>query len=412
MRDPPNAHPGLEAAEPNDIPPAGDWWEMYQDPSSTRSRSGWRFPTRPWRRGGQLPGGARPGRRGAGPGWFPTSPPDPSVIRSRASASANPAAASVLGHRPGTTTSTPRGPAGTGTRTLYTLPLEASYEVDLWGRVRNQSRRAGHGAGQRRNLQTALLSTQSQLARTISQLRATDEQRRILDTHAGRLRGEPAPGRRLFNNGLASDEDLAEADTQLDSAEAQATDLGVARAQYEHAIAVLIGVPPANFRSPSAFNAALPAVPLGCPRTCSSAGPDVAAAERQVAAANAGIGIARAAYFPNLTLNASAGFEATSLNQAFRLAQPLLVGRPEPCQPLFDGGLQARRERAGPGAVRCRRSPLPPDRAGRAPGGGGQPREPADPLEGGDAAAPGDGRRPAGGGGSRSSGTRTGWTAT
>ena len=146
---------------------------------------------------------------------------------------------------------------------------------------------------------TALLSTQSALAQDYFALRAVDEQRRILDTTLGDYEASLHLVRALFNNGLASEEDLAEADTQLDAAEAQATDLGVARAQYEHAIAVLIGVAPAQFSvSVRPFDTALPLIPVGLPSTLVERRPDIAAAERHVAAANAGIGIARAAYFP------------------------------------------------------------------------------------------------------------------
>ena len=194
---------------------------------------------------------------------FPTVSAAPSVIRSRSSATAG-SSSTGAGQGPATNANNNTGP-----RTEYTLPLEASYEVDLWGSVRNsvaQNRYAAQASAA--NAATALLSTQSALAQDYFALRATDEQRRILDTTLGDYEASLHLVRTLYNNGLASEEDMAEADTQLDAAEAQATDLGVARAQYEHAIAVLIGVAPADSRC--RFGLSTPRSPLFrsvCPPT-------------------------------------------------------------------------------------------------------------------------------------------------
>jgi NodT family efflux transporter outer membrane factor (OMF) lipoprotein len=134
---------------------------------------------------------------------------------------------------------------------------------------------------------------------------------------------------------------MAEADTQLAGAEAQETDLGIARAQYEHAIAVLIGVPPAQFSVAVApFNPALPQVPVGLPSDLIERRPEIAGAERQVAAANAGVGIARAAYFPNITLSASGGFESTNLTHLLDWPNRIWSVGPSLVQPLFDAGLR------------------------------------------------------------------------
>jgi NodT family efflux transporter outer membrane factor (OMF) lipoprotein len=346
---------GWKLAEPNDSLVRGYWWELYQDKQLNDleervviSNQTVAAAEANYRVARAMVGEARAN-------LFPTVSAAPSVIRSRSSASGSSGGTTVSaggtssngGSAGGSSTSTGVAPVsgggnGTGPRTEYTLPFEASYEVDLWGSVRNsvaQSRYTAEASAA--NVQTAILSTQSALAQDYFALRATDEQRRILDTTLGDYSASLHLVRTLFNNGLASEEDLAEADTQLDSAEAEATDLGVARAQFEHAIAVLIGVPPSRFSiSVSRFNPALPTIPLGVASDLLERRPDIAAAERQVAAANAGIGIARAAYFPNLTISGLAGFESNSLSSLLDWPNRIWSIGPTLVQPLFDGGLR------------------------------------------------------------------------
>jgi outer membrane protein TolC len=272
---------GWKIAEPRDDALRNNWWEMYGDPqlNDLEDRVAISNQTVAIAEANYRAARAMVGEAQAA--LFPNVTADPSVVRSRSSA------AVTSGGSSGPTTSSGGG-GGTGTRTYFTLPAEASYQVDLWGSVRNSLH----------------------LVRT------------------------------LYNNGLASEEDLAEADTQLDAAEAQATDLGIARAQFEHAIAVLIGVPPAHFSvGVRPFNSALPTIPVGLPADLLERRPDIATAERQVAAANAGIGIARASYFPNLTLSASAGFESTSLSSLFDWPNRFWSFGPSVVQTLFDGGL-------------------------------------------------------------------------
>jgi NodT family efflux transporter outer membrane factor (OMF) lipoprotein len=325
---------GWKIAEPRDDALRNNWWEMYGDPqlNDLEDRVAISNQTVAIAEANYRAARAMVGEAQAA--LFPNVTADPSVVRSRSSA------AVTSGGSSGPTTSSGGG-GGTGTRTYFTLPAEASYQVDLWGSVRNtiaqSSRNAQASAGE---VATALLTTQSALAQDYFSLRATDEQRRILDTTLADYEASLHLVRTLYNNGLASEEDLAEADTQLDAAEAQATDLGIARAQFEHAIAVLIGVPPAHFSvGVRPFNSALPTIPVGLPADLLERRPDIATAERQVAAANAGIGIARASYFPNLTLSASAGFESTSLSSLFDWPNRFWSFGPSVVQTLFDGGL-------------------------------------------------------------------------
>jgi NodT family efflux transporter outer membrane factor (OMF) lipoprotein len=347
---------GWKLAEPNDSLLRGNWWELYHDTqlNELEERVAISNQTIAAAEANYRVARAMVGEAQAS--LFPTVSVAPSVIRSRSSASNSSGGSSAsFASTGGTTTSgasTGGSSSSTGVATVsggstvpktdYTLPFEASYELDLWGSVRNSVAQSRYNAeASAANVQTAILSTQSTLAQDYFALRATDEERRILDTTLGDYEASLHLVRTLYNNGLASEEDMAEADTQLDSAEAQATDLGVARAQYEHAIAVLIGVPPSRFSIGfSRFNATLPVIPVSVPSDLLERRPDIAAAERQVAAANAGIGIARAAYFPNLTINASAGFESNTLGTLLDWPNRMWSLGPTLVQPLFDGGLR------------------------------------------------------------------------
>jgi NodT family efflux transporter outer membrane factor (OMF) lipoprotein len=336
---------GWKVADPNDAVLRGKWWELYNDSQLDDLEERVAISNQTVIAAEANYRAARALVAEAQSNLFPALNLEPSVIRSRTSASGASAPAtgtSTGGSSSTTTTPTSGGGGGTGPRTDFTLPVEASYEIDLWGSIRNTVAQNKYTAqASAAAVATALLSTQTTLAEDFYELRATDEQRRILDTTLADYEASLHLVRALYDNGLASEEDLAEADTQLDSAEAEATDLGIARAQYEHAIAVLIGVPPAKFSMEFVrFNPALPEIPVGVPADLLERRPDVAAAERQVAAANAGIGIARAAYFPNLTIGASAGFESTNLTQLLDWPNRMWSIGPTLVQPLFDGGLR------------------------------------------------------------------------
>ena len=255
-----------------------------------------------------------------------------------------PGTGTPTGNPTGTPTATTGGATATSgstaPHTIYSLPLEASYQIDLWGSVRNNvAENRFNAEASAAQLATALLSTQSTLAQDYFQVRLADEERRILDTTLEDFQANLHLVQTLYKNGLDSEEDVAQAETQVQSAMAQATDLGNTRAQYEHAIAVLIGVPPSKFSLPYArFNQKLPPVPVGLPADLIERRPDIATAERQVAASNAAIGVARAAYFPALTISGSAGFESTAISQLLKWPDRFWSIGPELAQTLFDGG--------------------------------------------------------------------------
>ena len=323
---------GWKLAEPSESAPRGNWWEAYHDPQLNDLESKVAISNQTVAQAEANYRVAHAMLEEAQAGLFPTVSVDPSVVRSRSSGS-------VASNGPQVVNSGASG--GVGPRTEFTLPFEATYEVDLWGSVRNMVAQNSFTAqASAAAVQTALLSSQSALAQAYFSLRATDEQRRILGTTLEDYEASLHLVRTLYDNGLASEEDLAEADTQLASAEAQDTDLGVARAQFEHSIAVLIGVSPSRFSiAYGRFNPALPTIPVAMPSDLLERRPDVAGAERQVQAANAGIGVARAAYFPTLTLSASAGFESTRLPALLDWPNRMWSLGASAAQTLFDGGL-------------------------------------------------------------------------
>jgi NodT family efflux transporter outer membrane factor (OMF) lipoprotein len=341
---------GWKVAQPNDTRPRGPWWEAYGDPLLNRLETQVAVSNQTVIQAEASYREARALVSEARAALWPTVSTSPSITRSRSSAAgvasggtvataATPASTGSSPTTPATTTS--GGSGGTGaTRTFYSFPVDASYEVDLWHRLRNTAAQNAYAAeASAADVATALLSMQTELAEDYFQLRALDEQRRLLDETLQDYRGNLKLVTTLFQNGLASNEDIAEANTQLETADAQATDLGVSRAQLEHAIAVLIGRTPAQFAlAPAPFDPALPDTPVALPSELLERRPDVASAERQVAAANAGIGIAKAAYYPTLSLGASAGFEAFSLKDWFDWPNRFWSVGPQLAETLFDGG--------------------------------------------------------------------------
>ena len=237
-------------------------------------------------------------------------------------------------------TQTTNGPATAGSNTLV---LDAGWEPDIWGRLR-RSVEAGEASAQASaaDLAAARLSIQAELVQDYLQLRITDAQKNLLVHTAEEYRRALALTRSQHAAGVVTRADVALADTQLQSTNAQAIDLDMQRTQLEHAIAILTGRAPADLsiaaRPADALGLVLPEVPAGLPSELLERRPDIAAAERRVAAANAGIGVAQSAYFPNLVLTASGGFASASFSQWTDAPSRIWSLGAALAATLFDGG--------------------------------------------------------------------------
>jgi NodT family efflux transporter outer membrane factor (OMF) lipoprotein len=306
-------------AQPQDETRRGAWWEAFNDPQLNALEQQVNISNQTLAQAEAQFRQAQALVRSARSGFLPTVSADASATRSHSVAGA--------------------GTSHTGNQ--YSLALDAAWELDLWGRVRRtvETNEASASASAA-DLESARLSTQAQLAQNYFQLRVVDEQKRLLDeTVAGYARSMQLT-QNQYNVGVAAKADVVQAQAQLKSAQAQAIDTGIQRAQLEHAIAVLVGKPPADFSITAAPLLAVipPPSPPGVPSTLLQRRPDIAAAERRMAAANAQIGVAKTAYFPALTLSAAGGYQSSSFSDWISLPNRFWSLGPDLAMTLFDGG--------------------------------------------------------------------------
>ncbi|MGZ4976588.1 MAG: efflux transporter outer membrane subunit [Methylobacter sp.] len=231
--------------------------------------------------------------------------------------------------------------AVSGVKYLFGAALSAAWEPDLWGSVRRQVESSEATAqASAATLQALRLSTQAELAQDYFQLRVLDAQIKLLNDTAVTYERTLKISQNRYAVGVAAKSEVVQAEVQLESTRAQAVSLGVQRAQLEHAIAVLIGKSPAELSIPvTPLNSTIPSIPVSIPSQLLERRPDIAAAERQVAAANAQIGVAKAAYFPTLNLAATNGQQSNRLvNLMSAAARYWALGPAAVALPLFDGG--------------------------------------------------------------------------
>ncbi len=311
-------------AEPKDAQPRGSWWIVYGDPELDRLEGKIQANLNLKAALARLQQ-ARAQYRIARADLFPTLTANPYATREKFSPNA------------------PKELPGYPTLLNdFLLGADFSYEVDLWGRVRNEvaSAKASRQASAA-DYASVELSLRAQLAEDYFYLRSDDAQGQLLDRTVVAYREAVKLTTDLFNGGAAALADVAQAETQLDNALTQAADIKLQRAQAEHAIAVLVGENPSLFSLPMnalPIDVVPPPIDPGLPSTLLERRPDVAEAERQVAAANAQIGVARAAYFPKLSLNAGGGVESTKTSNLLSTSSLYWALGPRVSAPIFEGG--------------------------------------------------------------------------
>ncbi|HEV8202869.1 MAG TPA: efflux transporter outer membrane subunit [Pyrinomonadaceae bacterium] len=309
-------------ARPNDAVIRGKWWEMFNDAQLNSLEDQLNTANQNIALADANFRVARALIKESRSQYFPTVTTNPSIIVSRQSGATN--SNSSAGRQ----------------NTVYTLPFDATWEPDFWGRIRNTVvASTSEAQASAADLQNVRLSVEAELAFDYYQLRSLDAEKRLLDTTIAAYQQQLELTRVRFQTGIVSDEDVAQAETLLKTTEAQATDLGIARAQFEHAIAVLTGQPASTFALPvTPSDAQPPAIPVGLPSQLLERRPDIAAAERRVAESNAEIGVTKAAFFPSLTLSATAGLESTSIASWFTWPARFFSLGPTLSQTLFDKG--------------------------------------------------------------------------
>jgi len=326
-----------EVAQPKDDAIRGKWWEIYHDPQLNALEDQVNISNQNVAQAEAQFREAAAEVKVARAAFFPTVTANPAFNESQASQSLTGGGTSGAG---GGSASASRQHVGASTVSLYDLPVEATYMVDVWGAVR-RSVEASTATAQASfaNLENARLSYQATLAQDYFSMHGQDAEAALLQTTVKSYEDYLTLTKNRYNSGIASQGDVALAQTQLDTTKAQLIDLGVQRAMFEHAIAVLIGKPPTNFGLKTvSLTGVPPHIPIGVPSTLLERRPDIAEAERQVASANASIGVQVAGYYPQLTLSASTGMEAIELSQLFSGPSFLWSVGPTVAQTIFDAG--------------------------------------------------------------------------
>ncbi len=291
---------GWKPAQPNDQNLGGDWWTLFQDPQLNDLELQVNVSNQNLKAAEAQYQEARAALRYDRADLYPTVTADPSATRTRISANRPP----------------PNSIFNGITENDFVLPFDLSYQVDVWGRVRRTVEAAREQAqASAADLATVNLSMHADLAVDYFQARSLDAEEQLLNSTVAQYQRYLDLTLNRFQGGLSSEVEVQQARTQLETTQAQAIDVGVLRAQYEHAVAILIGRPPAEFSLPPLpLTAPPPPIPVSVPSELLERRPDIAGAERRVAAANAQIGVAKAAYYPVISLGGSGGFESANIS--------------------------------------------------------------------------------------------------
>jgi NodT family efflux transporter outer membrane factor (OMF) lipoprotein len=310
-------------AQPNDQNLGGNWWEMFQDPQLNALEAEVNVSNQNLKAAEAQYTQARALVRYNRAAYFPT-------LTGGANASRN----KISNNRPPSLTTNGR------TYNDFQIPFELSYEVDVWGRIRRtvESYREQAQASAA-DLATVNLSMHAQVALFYFQARVLDAEEQLLNSTVTQYEQALELIENRYAGGIASDLEVQQATTQLETTRAQAIDVGVARAQFEHAVAILIGKPPADFSLAALpLTTPPPPIPAGLPSELLERRPDIAAAERRMASANAQIGVAKAAYYPTISLGGSGGFESGVITTLISGPSALWSVGGSAVAPIFDAG--------------------------------------------------------------------------
>ncbi len=318
-----------KAAQPQDAMLRGKWWEIYNDPELNSLEEQLNVNNQNIKQAYENYMEARTLVTQARSQLYPTVGTTPSYQAAHGSANLK----NTIGSG---------GTTGSGTTTLYNIPFQASWEPDLWGRVRNTIHEYQYSAQlSAADLENVRLTAQASLAAYFFELRGQDALQKVFAETIEADQRSLELTRARYETGVDTLISVAEAENALENAESAATNLGVARAQYEHAIAVLIGTTPSTFAMVvKPLDTASPPVPVGLPSQLLERRPDIAASERSMAAANAQIGIATAAFYPTVTLSAGGGFESSSITDLLTWPSRFWSVGPSVSETIFDAGLR------------------------------------------------------------------------
>ena len=326
---PPGQRPeDWKRAEPRDAVPRGPWWEVFGDPELSALEEQVDLANQDVARAEANYRVARALARGARADLLPTVTGSAGVTISH------------NGNRTGSAGTAGTTSSGSSRTTTYQVPIDLSWEADVFGRIRRTlEANVAEAQASAADLESVRLTLHAELATDWFLLQGLDAERRLLDEAIDGYARALELNRNRHDQGIVSGVDVAQAETQLETTRVEATDLEIDRAQLEHAIAVLAGKAPAELTlPPSPIDITPPAVPALLPAELLERRPDIAAAERRVAAANAQVGVATAAFFPRLLLAASAGLQSTSLGSLFSAPSHFWSLGPSLVQTLFSGG--------------------------------------------------------------------------
>ncbi|WP_228370651.1 efflux transporter outer membrane subunit [Candidatus Korobacter versatilis] len=316
--------PTWQPASPNDAMLKGKWWEIYNDADLNKLEEEVNVSNQSVKAAEASFLGARALVKQARAAYFPTIGVSPSITATRQlSVDSN-------------------GKVTGGTGTDFDFPANAAWVPDIWGKVRNQVRAQASAAQMSAaDLENIRLSLQVEVANNYFQLRSQDALKDLLDATVKAYQESVDLTQALYETGIDSQESVLQAETQLATAQAQDTNVGILRAQYEHAIAMLIGKPASQFSlAHLPLSSEPPSIPIGVPSNLLERRPDIASAERSMEQSNALIGVAVAAYYPNVTLSGTFGFRNTSIADWFTWPSHYWSVGPQLAQTIFEGGLR------------------------------------------------------------------------